>query len=160
MLKDEKGSMVVEAAIVFPIVLLVVLVLITLSIVVHDIYVSRLLIDVIDEESHQVNISSEISERVLGKHIIKSSVLYDSVKKNEGMGKDEVIRKSIASYEIPWLGVKSYRFNKLLYNEELIKKVMIIEMSGDIFDDFTISKLSKDKYKQLIKSVLAGLKND
>jgi len=160
MFKEEKGSMIIEGAIVLPIVLVVVLVLITLSIVVHDVYVSKLLLAVIDERNHQVNVEEEIKKRVIGKTLIKKNDVLEEVISVNRVGKEELVKRNFIYFDIPFIGEQRYEQSELIFKKDLLKKIMIVEMTGDIFDDLTISKAGKDKYKVLLKSVLEGLEKD
>jgi len=157
---NEEGSIMVEAAIIFPIIIIVVFALITFSLIVHDVYVSRLLIDVISEESHEVDVKGEIDKRIMAKHFVKKVTISNKSERSEAIGNEHKIVKNSITYDIPFVGVKNYEYEGELFKDELIQKIMLIEMTGDIFDDLTMSKGVKDKYDLLLKSVMSGLEND
>lgn len=157
MIENEEGSIMVEAAIIFPIVIVVVFVLITMTLIVHDLYVSRLMLEVIDEQCYDVNIENEIEERMLTTSFNSDQVYTEeSVKDNQ---QDKAINYSI-SYRIPFIGNKDYDYISQSYTTDGLKKIMLVELTGDIFDDLTISKAVKDKYELLLKSVMSELEND
>ena len=155
MYKDEKGSMMVEAAIVFPLILLVLLALITLSIIIHDIFVSQLIITTFDKSSHSYKIETEIEKRVIALNVIKKIEVneYEDLEKKESRIKSEI------DYAVPLLGERKSISIKVSNEKEYLQKIMLIEMTGDIFDDLTLAQTSKDQYEKMLKLVISGLEN-
>ena len=154
--KDEKGSMMVEAAIIFPLILLVLLALITSSIIIHDIFVSQLIVTTFDKNSHSYNIETEIKERVIALNVIKNIEVseYEDLEENKSIITSEI------DYSVPLLGERKSVGKRIVRENKLLQKIMLIELTGDIFDDLTLARTSKDQYEKMLKLVISGLEKE
>lgn len=154
---NEEGTLMVEAAIIFPIILIVVLIFITLSIVIHDTYVSRLALSVLDSDSIQANIIDEIETNVIHATNIRK-VTLNTDEKNNIFSKEK--KAWVMDYDFPFVGKIEYESSNIEKSHDLKHKIMIIELAGDIFDELTMSQAGKDKFDLLLKSILTSLEYD
>lgn len=150
---DDTGSLIIEASIILPIIIVVVLILITFSICVHDTYVSKGIVQVHNEGAHSVLVSNQIKERVIGGNIATRK----TISKPETTTK---ITKYKQYYGVPFMGVKTQEFEDVESTTDHLKKIMMIEMTTDIIDELTFVGLDIDVYDHLKEVVLSGLEND
>ncbi len=158
LLENQQGSIIIETAIILPIVFVIILSLLTLSLLVHDKYVADLWTSayiheegIINKGNEEVNID-KILKSVASKRIVKT----DEIKFEYYEGIVTVNN----NYDLPFLGkknesLKRYKIDRI----KPLKNIKTIELIEDVFDYLTFSDPVRTKYNTLLKTVRAILES-
>ncbi len=155
-INSEKGSILIEGAIIIPIVLIVIIGMMTLAFVFHDIYVSDVFLQTyIEGYSDNKEFTDYIDrkfddggtyiERTQNKLILKDITTKYS---NEHIRLDKKIDTMV-------LGEKIYQTDEYdLKSVERLNNVKQIEVLVDAFDSLSISDLVHTKYTMSLKTIM------
>jgi len=155
-LNDQKGSFIVEASIIFPIVFVVTMIMITLAIMLHDTYVTELTSEVLIESTPDIS-NAELIAKTKSRTIITTALIDINATR---LNKNNVYYKIEYSTSI-LDGSTSQK--KIFINAERndpLQKLRMIDLAGDIIDSIALPKMIKEGHEKALESVFTALKYD
>jgi hypothetical protein len=152
----EKGSLIIEGAIVFPLVMIFILLLITLAIMLHDRYVFELTAKVLMESSDTYT-TTEMKE-LLAKRTITDPNNFDIRAYANNTDKKGGYNLTY-SLDLPVLQKQTSFTSFQSLNKEPLRDIMYIELVEDTIDSFSISEVVKSNHRKVLDSVLSALES-
>lgn len=152
MIKSEKGSIVVESAIIFPIVIIVVLTLLTFVLYYHDCIILSLAIDYQMVNQDNLCLTDEISE-----HTFLSETYYEAANQND--------RSGGAFYqEVPSVlnvfGISHKVYKSSAYEDKRIYRILFYEKIHDYIDMITLDIQAMLKLESIVDMIFKSLKKN
>lgn len=159
-LEDENGSAMVEAAMIFPVVMITILVMITFGMVLHDTYVGEMTVRVLAESYGMTDVETmneNAGRRLIMRHDEETVRRHmGGGTRGEAGGEFRINRES----RLPFIGKISREDQRIKVERSDPKEtVMMVELTRDTLESISMPKAVREMYGRLIGNILTALES-
>lgn len=169
-LKSNQGSIILESAIIFPIVIVILLCIISATIVLYDHYVTEVSVIVmhtVTEDSINMNEMANNSqlEKILGE--VRIGSFEQLILEEQSEGKSLVFYREkgkirvIDNTEYPFFSSSFFvrEHDAYVMNLNMMSLIYKIELVSDVFETVEITQKTKDKYIETLDAIFGALES-
>lgn len=165
-IKEDQGSILIESAIIYPIIIIVIFLLISVTLVLHDRYITEMTVRVnamslttqSDDVLYSVQNTELANSRIGTTDRLKIDMIQSQKMRNEKIAKQILIKD-----ETKYFLSDTFIFNKAytvdLYPFNGMKIMYKTELVSDIFDTVEVTKTIKDAYYDRLDAIFNVLES-